>query len=162
MDNQNNNKPNALTIAVGVLLLIGALYGFARGIPTTKWPSTNGEVLYSTVQEKYVRHDDSYDYKASIEYTYTVNGAKYNSWTIQRGLGEQLQNTKFLYALFTSHKYTKGTQITVYYKPGNPTESVIKKGPDLTTYIVLIISIFFIVLGFSGKSLNIQFKKYDT
>lgn len=162
MDDQNTSKPNALTISVGVLLLFVALYGFARGVPTTKWPSTTGEVRYSTVQEKYVRHDNSYDYKASIEYTYSVNGMKYNSWRIQRGLGEQLQNTKFLYALFTSHEYSKGTQITVYYKPENPAESVIKRGPDFTTYIVLIFSILFIVLGFSGKSLNIRFKKYDS
>ena len=161
MDNQNNTKSNVLTMAVGVLLLIGALYGLARGIPTTKWPSTTGEVLYSTIQERYERHDDRYDYKASIGYTYTVNGIKYNSWKIQRGLGEQLQDVKFIYALFTTVKYPKGTQIVVYFKPDNPAEAVIKKGPDFTTYIVLVISILFIVLGFSGKSLNIQFKKND-
>jgi hypothetical protein len=159
MDNQNRTTPNALTIAVGAFLLVGAFYGFARGIPTTKWPSTTGEVLSSTVQERYERHDGSYDYKASIAYTYTVNGMKYTSWKIQRGLGEQLQDIKLLDALFTSIKYAKGTQISVYFKPENPAESVIKRGPDLVTYIVLIIGMLFIVLGVSGKCLNIQFKK---
>ena len=120
MDDQNNNKPNTLTIAVGVLLLIGGLYGFARGISTTKWPSTTGEVLYSGVTQQYVRHDNSYDYSSSIEYSYSVNGIKYNSWIIQRGLGEFLQNTELLYALFTTHKYSKGTQLTVYYKGRGP------------------------------------------
>jgi hypothetical protein len=142
--------------------LIGALYGLARGIPTTKWPSTAGEVVYSTVEERYERHDDKYDYKASIGYTYTVNGIKYNSWKIQRGLGEQLQEVKLLYALFTSVKYPKGKQIAVYFKPDNPAESVIKKGPDFTTYVVLAIGILLIVLGFNGKSLNIRFKTNDT
>jgi hypothetical protein len=160
MGSQIDAKPNAVTIAVGGLLFVLAFYGLVRGIPTTKWPSTPGEVLHSSIQEKDVRHNDSYDYNASITYTYTVNGIKYNCSMIQRGLGEQLKNTKFLYALFTSKKYPKGTPITIYYKSENPAEAVIERGPDLATYLVMIVGVIFTVLGFNGKSLNIQFKKY--
>lgn len=159
MNTQLDTKSNAVTISVGCLLILLASYGLMRGIPTTKWPSTKGEVLYASVQEKYVRHDDSYDYSASIAYSYTVNGIQYKGSVIQRGLGEQLKNTKFLNAFYTARKFSKGTLITVFYEPENPTEAVIKRGPDLATYIVLIVGLIFIVLGFNGKSLNIQFKK---
>ena len=160
MNGQIDARPNAATMAVGGLLLMLAFYGLVRSIPTTKWPSTLGQVLSSSIHEKYVRHSDSYDYNASVIYTYTVNGIKYNCSIIQRGLGEQLQNTKLLYALITSRTYPRGTPVTVYYKSENPAEAVIIRGPDLATYLILLIGTVFVGLGFKGKSLSIQFKKY--
>ena len=159
MNSQLDIKPNAVTISVGGLLLLLASFGLIRGIATTKWPSAQGEVLYSSVQEKYVRHNDSYDYSASIEYTYTVNGIQYKGSVIQRGLGEQLKNTKFLNAFYTARRFSKGTPITVFYKSENPIESVIERGPDFATYLVLIVGLIFVGLGFNGRSLNIQFNK---
>ena len=101
MNSQLDIKPNAVTISVGGLLLLLASFGLIRGIATTKWPSAQGEVLYSSVQEKFVRHNDSYDYSASIEYIYTVNGIQYKGSVIQRGLVRNIMTKKLIIEFFT-------------------------------------------------------------
>jgi hypothetical protein len=99
-------------------------YQIAR--KTAVWPSVQGTVLQAEAR----REGDTYH--AKMEYAYDVGSRSYKSerisFTHTASDGEVTQ---------LIHHHPKGTQVTVYYDPANPSEATLMQGISPFDWIFL-------------------------
>lgn len=122
----------ACTVILPVLMLAGFGYflykrnqqSMAYRQSTQTWLSTTGTVLMSSVQSR--TSGRSHSIFPVVVYQYSVNGKNYQSQTIKAG--EQFLNVRVIgQAQATVALYPIGANVTVYYNPANPAESVLER-----------------------------------
>ncbi|MEM1191972.1 MAG: DUF3592 domain-containing protein [Pseudomonadota bacterium] len=106
---------------VGIFLLIGfAMLGYAgvswtRGYAAKSWPTTQGEIIASTLHID--RDSDGDTYTAKVRYQYEVDGRRYESDRISFGFSGT-DNRQDHQAI--KDRLSAGTHVSVCYNMANP------------------------------------------
>jgi hypothetical protein len=119
-------------------------------VKSLSWPTTEGEVIASEVLQANPGDTGMLVNKhmVVIRYSYMVDGVPYVSDVISFGellfqfLNKGLRSKRG--AEYLSSKYPVGSAVTVYYRSGNPKQSVLQPGV-LDANLMLILMIFGIV-----------------
>lgn len=144
-------------LAGAIFLLLGlgvSYYGYRlirRARASSEWPAARGQIESSAVDVEKERERDSdgnvhYDtkYVPRIVYRYQVEGTDYYGEQLSYG-STSSGNASWAYRI--RDQYPPGTEVSVYYDPGNPQEAVLQPGAKWTTYIVLGIGVLFALTG---------------
>jgi hypothetical protein len=111
---------------VALLMAVG-MCGYV--LRASRWPTTRGRVIASGAEEFRARPqpDDRVRrtmYKPSVVYEYEVNGRRYTGDRLTLGV---VASATFPWAARrTAAKYPVGREVTVYYDPNSPGESVLR------------------------------------
>lgn len=101
-------------VLIGIAFICGGVYYKLYLIQQRNWPQAQGYVVFSDVYQP-----DSDDYiRIQVNYKYTVNGTTFSRF-------DYSNETYFTYESARERMLGQGTYVTVYYNPGNPSESVI-------------------------------------
>lgn len=143
----------------GVVFLLFGLIFFSMTISTVNkgkesenWYETTGVITSSKLEiEEETDYDPEtdhpytyYTYTPKIEYNYTVNGVNYSGNKISF---EIVSATNYDWAQNKVNLYYKGKNVTVYYNPENPSESVLEKGFPGYPLFPTVLCIIFIIIG---------------
>jgi hypothetical protein len=112
-------------------MFVGAFDGFIlynqyRQLRATRFPQTTGTVTHSEV----TRHRGSKGgttYGVRIEYTYTVNGVRFDGDRYRYGVGSS-SDSQWAHEAVRNHP--ADSAVTVYYNPANPGDAVLRPGTD--------------------------------
>jgi hypothetical protein len=125
-----------------------------------KWPSVNGKIISSEVVRKKSnnskRKSSSTTYGAEIVYEYFVSEKKYSSNKISFS---EYSSSDISHAQKIVNIYFPGKTVTVYYNPEDPYTAVLETGTTFVTYIPVIISVIFSIIG--GVCLFILILKFS-
>jgi hypothetical protein len=137
----------------GLVALLGAVGLFfsgrdmLRGRSSASWPTTQGEVVYSTLEQSTSTDSDgdtSVTYGAKIVYNYQVSGQQL---TGDRRAFSETRTSSARRAQEIANRYQVGSMVTVYYDPNNPQVSVLEPGTGLTGLILPIITLAMLIFG---------------
>lgn len=162
-----NNMGNITVILVTVPFVIVALVlGFiglrqkARVSVTKEWPTTNGTVLFSTVEARRSSSSSggtSTSYYPSVVYQYQVNGQTFQSNQLSMGMRVGLGSYNAVQQRVTEN-YSPGSVITVYYNPNNPQQAVLEHsavgGNIMILVAVFIVAILICTTAFTLGGMN--------
>ena len=143
-----------------------------RSLASSGWPSTNGKIIDSRVEEEKVRRTGSgtnktplnqKKYQPKIDYTYSVNDKSFMGTRISYSdhgyLGKSKSVTVMGVTRYSSNanakasaqkiakKYHKGKKVTVFYMPDNPGESVLEPGFTYKVFAWPICGIVLLAIG---------------
>lgn len=162
-----------------LLLIFGGLaasfFGWrsvSRSLASTDWPSVDGKIIESGVEEERTRHSGSAKkdaplnqktYRPKIAYSYKVDEKEYTGSRIAYGdhgfigkskkitiNGVTYHNSNFeakAAAQKIAKKYPKGKKVTVYYMPDNPGESLLEPGFSYKVFAWPLVGIVIFVIG---------------
>lgn len=110
------------------------------------WQTTPGKVLSNQVKEVFKNPGDGYRlFQPEVIYTYQVGGQVFEGQKIMVGddpIGLQ-KNMQEIAA-----RYPAESEVTVYYNPGNPSESILeRKSFQAPRSILLAIMFFFVAVS---------------
>ncbi|MEO8575960.1 MAG: DUF3592 domain-containing protein [Gemmatimonadales bacterium] len=90
-------------------------------VATSKsWPTVRGTVLSSSVVVEGRR------YEADVHYRFIMNGERYESNVLVLGAPKSFADRSLAEKALAV--YPKGSEVTVYYEPGNPARSTLEHG----------------------------------
>ncbi|SMF09209.1 Protein of unknown function [Alteromonadaceae bacterium Bs31] len=143
-----------LFMLVGIIFFIIGCYNLFRAFQTYSWPSVQGRIISSGVESYTTTYTDRATdrlseqtvYDAYIAYEYIVEGARYSNDTVKVG-GTIGSNIK-AWTRALLNKYPQGKTVNIYYKPTDPTQSVLEKGIQLSTWFVAVFGLAFFVFGY--------------
>ena len=121
------------------------------GYRSKSWPTASGEVVVSEMEKQGPGETGIFvnKHRAIIVYEYEVNNRTYTSHVLSFGefafeiLNRGLRSRRGAHFLVT--KYPLGSQVTVYYEPGQPARATLEPG-ILSCNTILLVTIF----GFLG------------
>lgn len=127
--------------------LVGAAlqaYGLFVAFRSRAWSKAPGRVGSSLLHESLPHRDMAFDVdSASVQYSYEVAGRAYSGSRIRFGLGPfgsgDADDATF---------YQQFRDVTVYYNPANPDQSVLEPGPAAGQWVLLVLSIIVIAVGY--------------
>ena len=132
---------------VYLALVISAFYltfvSMPKAINSNDWPQVQGQVTNAElVQRKHTLKTGKpiTVYSAKVHYQYTVDGKPYTNKQLQLADHDDSQKIE----LAINKQYPSGANVTVFYNPNKPSESVLQKGLSfghILTGIFLLISI---------------------
>lgn len=117
---------------VGMGLLIAGILSYNKARATQSWPTVTGTIRSAQIVEK--RDEDGTTYGLSVNYDYVVADRPYSGSRI--ALSDYTSSSR-RYALGLQEKYGVGTQVTVYYNPADPFDSVLEPGANWVQYLLL-------------------------
>ncbi len=142
--------------AFPALIVVAAVYKYFEVWQASRWPKAQGRVVVSTSEARSVKSmnaksdDTERRTFAKIVYEFTVAGRKYRGDRVS--IGEDLGNFQ---VAETIAKYPRGKDVTVYYNPVTPTQSVLERDvppgmfKGITVIVLVLIGILvFAVVGF--------------
>ena len=134
-----------LFFVAGVFMIIMNIRARKKAEASQSWPSTTGEVFSTDVKRSTSTDSEGYNtttYEPVIIYGYNVIGSDYESSKISFGL-KRTYNT-VAKANQVLENYPKGSAVTVYYNPDNPSEAVLERkvGSKLVGMIIGIVFLF--------------------
>ena len=145
-----------ILVIVGIGLGIGGfLLAFVLGTPlltegkaSESWPSTTGVVIESKLSSRRVtgsgKNAGSHTkYFPVVKYTYEFNGTAFTGDRIRIG-GQEGDEAEMRSIL---DQYPVDSEVTVFYSPEAPEQSVLRTGTSGGTYIALISGITMLVIG---------------
>lgn len=102
-------------------------------VESPRWPSVTGTMLQAFIEEKAVRQRErSVEFRPQVEYEYVVNGQTYRGNRISAaGLVADEGGFEFLsrdYAKLKVDQYPERSKQRVYYRPEDPSRSVLETG----------------------------------
>jgi hypothetical protein len=130
----------------GLFLGVMGIITIISGGKQKKWPTVNGRVLASRLEEKREEvHDEErtrprVGFAAVVEYEYIHQGERCTASTLSMA---EKQYARSL-AQKVIDKYPVGTTVKVYVNPENPVEAVLEPGGSLSGIMFLIIGLTFI------------------
>jgi hypothetical protein len=162
-----------------LFLIVGGLaasfYGWrnvSRSLASTDWPSVDGKIIDSRVEEEKVKRTGSGTnktplnqkrYQPKVDYTYSVNDKIFKGTRISYSdhgyLGKSKKITIMGVTRYSSNadakagaqkiaqKYPKGKKVTVYYMPDNPAESLLEPGFSYKVFAWPLVGIVMFVIG---------------
>ncbi|MBZ0279369.1 MAG: DUF3592 domain-containing protein [Anaerolineae bacterium] len=142
-----NNMGGMISILVAVPFIIVALVlafiGLrqkARVSVAKEWPTTNGTVLFSTVEARRSRSSSggtSTSYYPNVVYQYQVNGQTFQSNQLSVGMAVGLGSYNMVERR-VAENYSPGSVITVYYNPANPQQAVLEHSATGGNILILV------------------------
>lgn len=139
--------------AYALIALIGAVGLFLtgrdllRGRSSASWPTTQGEVVYSSLEQSMSTDSDgdsSVTYGAKIVYNYQVGGQQL---TGDRRVFSESRSSNARRAQEIANRYPVGSTVTVHYDPNNPPVSVLEPGVGFGGMIVPLIMLGLLIFG---------------
>lgn len=125
-------NPNR-SIGFGLVLVMVALYGlwglwqqFQSANVSASWPSVTGIIEASSLQESTALPGQSKSWTLKLRYLYTLENKEYAGSALH--LRGSPTYTKAGNAQAAAARYREGTQVTVYYNPGDFSEAVLVPG----------------------------------
>lgn len=139
--------PWVLALAMGVLVVSGAMWRIAKGWKTKGWPHTEGKIIALALDDEIEKDtgdgtpSETHWFQVKLRYSYCVQGQEY-------------AGNRISYAYFPSNSKTRDKHIVeklrskkivrVYYDVKNPGESVLVKNTNASTYVVLLFGLLLI------------------
>jgi hypothetical protein len=149
-----SNTDNALyAVTLGAFLALSGAYKIWRGFGTANWKPVQGEITSNFLLETEEEQEDEDRpmsttwqsfYQPRVMYTYSVRGKEYECDCLQEGLFRL--PFKFL-AQKRVEEYRAGQKVTVYVSPRNPAEAVLRRGPPIDAYLLLVSGVVLLLLG---------------
>jgi flagellar basal body-associated protein FliL len=144
-------------LIAAALLWIGAMQ-ITQSVLAMNWPTTEGQVTDSTIMKRLNGDSKPSPVAAThypeVEYTYSVDNHKYVSQRITFGDAFKLNPEKVV------RRYPAGRRITVFYKPDNPSISVLEPGLQVESIEKLLLGLLIgIAIIFAFKKTGQRFKK---
>jgi hypothetical protein len=123
-----------VTLLAVMLIAVGAGYLYSRydqhmsevAADSLHWPSVTGLVTRSNLEarKKKVGRQSTTDFRVEIDYEYIVDGERFENDIVQ--FNQDNLSTKEKELLVSTHP--AGRQVTVFYNPGKPQQSVLVQG----------------------------------
>ena len=135
-----------------IFIIIGGLiayFGFKNLVnarDSLNWPSTAGRIVSSAVKREvsHGSHGSSTSYGADIVYSYNTDTGSYTGSRVAYG-DYSSSNSRHAYSIMA--KYPVGKDVRVYYKPGEPTESLLEPGMKGQALVLPAFGLVFLVIG---------------
>jgi hypothetical protein len=147
-----------LIVGMFMLITIGGLIaqvwpGQWQLFAARAWSATTGWVVAANVRQKLVRvrgaglsYRMATSFSAQIVYRYEVHGVTYENDRV--AFGQVVGASGTGWAEKQVDRYPVGSQITVYYDPNDPANSVLKRGFSWSVAILwMVIIVLLLVLG---------------
>lgn len=110
------------------------------------WPSVPGQITVSEIQShNFGELGDAVDFPV-VRYSYSVRGVKYEGSRISYGDGD-IRNLGLAAATEIVDCYRKGEELSVYYNPDRPSDSVLMFDVGTNVYTMLRIGIVCLLIG---------------
>ena len=129
-------------IAVGLLVAISGFKTIGKAKESINWPTSNGIIVSSEMGQH--RDDDGTTYSADIVYEYIVAEETISGGQIKFGT---VNTSKPGDARRWLNQYPKGQEVTVYFDPEDPYESVLMPGVHKSTWFLPGFGIVFSSIG---------------
>jgi hypothetical protein len=127
---------------IQVLCFFVLLY-FSR--KSKQWPTTMGQILSSKISSLGSNYEDmNKSYKAVIRYQYQVQDEIHVSDRLH--YGDWIATDFSSYAKKVVTRYKEGCECIVHYDPQKPQDSVLETTLGLSTYLLLVGGILFILI----------------
>ena len=124
-----------LIVLAGVVGRVMCLRSLARNRSSFKWPTTQGKVVSSMV--KTIGFGDDVRQRAEIIYEYEVGEKKLQSGRVS--LSDDYSDAQLTDAQIQDKvkKYPIGEEVTVYFDPADPRESLLEPKQNTTMYLLM-------------------------
>lgn len=109
---------------------------------SSDWPFVSGIIVSSHIDS--ISGDNGTTYSAEVLYDYTVDNTKYSS--NQVALGSYGSSNPGA-ARQTVNEYPEGKEVSVFYMPNDPEESVLEVGIHGVTYFLPVFGAVFFLSG---------------
>ena len=135
----------------GLFVCITAIRDAMRYSNAEYFPSVIGTIQWSGIDEQYPKWWEADEspkttYYAKVRYEYVVDGVYFESDTVHFAGPEIYSDRKEAQAIVD--KYPKNSQVTVYYKRGNPKLSALELGGiEFRTNIGIFLGFVFLAVG---------------
>jgi hypothetical protein len=145
-----NNLLLLFFVGVGLILIYTYFRNLARVREAEGWPISQGMILESRVKEDSSIDSDGFTsshYYPEVRYLYRVLGSEYEGTKITFGPTSGNTQSRAMQAI---SKYPKGSTVTVYYDPEQPSKAVLERTLSKS---LLVSGVIFIAIGifFFGK-----------
>ena len=134
-----------LFLGLGIFLIYRTQQSKKKAAASQNWPSTTGQITDSHVSRSQSTDSDGEtiaSYSARVAYTYQVGGQTYSGENIAFGFNPSYNNQPKAQA--AAARYPMGSQVSVYYDPGNPSDAVLERQAP-GSKVGMIVGIIFIV-----------------
>jgi hypothetical protein len=132
-------------VGVGTLIKLARSYGKLQ--QSKDWLTTMGKIISSELDAQMTTDDEGNEtttYLALITFSYKVGETIYESDRINFDYGMRTSNIQKQQSVVK--QYPVGREITVYYDPADPQQSVLEKRVD-ATFTTMLVSAVFIAIG---------------
>jgi hypothetical protein len=143
-------QPVIASIVVGLVFVGVGLYTSARGLfhhqrarESKHWPSVSGQITAARIEHQSDSHGSG-EYYPRITYEYSVDGQRYESERVI--FGGPLASSHFRAGREVS-RHRPGKQVTVYFDPNDPMQSVLKAGATRDAWQWIILGVVFAFAG---------------
>jgi hypothetical protein len=127
-------------ILVGLALFAGWYFLRKKAKATGQWPSTRGRVVASDIN-RYRDTDGEYQEVVRVTYDYAVAGTTLRGNRISTsGSGSGTAKAKLA-------RYRPGTEVDVFYDPGNPAVAVLERKLPGNVLVLPIVGTVFLIVG---------------
>ena len=152
----NKVSPQQTRMAIIFALVCGVMglgmacfgsFNAAGAAAILAWPSTEGEVISTDIDITYSssEYNNEPSYRPVVEYRYWVEDQIYFSDQLSMTLDDHYGTREKAGAVLI--EYELQDPLRVYYDPGDPTQSVLRTGLNVVTFIPCILGLLF--LGFA-------------
>ncbi|MBK7896985.1 MAG: DUF3592 domain-containing protein [Candidatus Promineifilaceae bacterium] len=123
--------------AVGIGLSIWGWSVLQNARVSESWPTTDGEILSSSVRVD--RDEDGTSYFGDVTFRYLVDDFSYTSDNVSFGqYGGDRDHAEAIVA-----RYPAGSGVTVHYDPADPETAVLEPGVTWSSYMLLAMGALF-------------------
>jgi hypothetical protein len=115
----------AILAIVAISIYLARRRAKRRNRAAQSWPTIEGKILTSKVLQNSDSESEPGDYRASVTYSYTLNGKDYKG----RRIGFLTFASTQQKAAAVAARYLPGASVMVHYDPANPKDSVLELEP---------------------------------
>jgi hypothetical protein len=126
-------------ILMGAIPLYFGIRGIVLARASTDWPQTVGRVVSSTLE-----HDYEGMAYPRILYEFDLKGTRYQGDRVHYG-GYRSRDDP--YALRVVEQYPEGREVTVYYMPDDPEQSLLEPGIRRDAWLLPGVGAVFLIIG---------------
>jgi hypothetical protein len=123
----------------GVAILMWDIGKLRQARAARNWPTAEGTVVLSTIDD---RQKESTPH---VVYTYTVADTEYTSNQISFDIFDKPGGEGRIESIIA--RYPEGTEVTVYYDPGNPSTAILEPEVYSPFFMPLIFGVLFLLGG---------------
>lgn len=140
-------------VVAGIAGLYFGVKAISKAKESLDWPAVKGKIISSSVERSTRRESTRRSkgrsrtriyYHANISYEYSVDGKDYEGSQVRFG-GTSSQNSGRVNSIVK--EFPAGKEISVYYEPENPSESILIKGVNPRLYAGAGTGGLFMVIG---------------
>src|ERR1043165_3544251 len=132
---------------IAIFFFVGAMRSRRQVSESQNWPTTNGKVIFSTVETSH-SHNHGHTttaYYPKVTYEYTINGQRYQS--THMNFGSAIGTSNYNSVLQKAATYPINRVVQVYYNPDDPSQAVLEKDAPSSRLFILVAVFIVAVVG---------------